>query len=112
VWLRRSLDVALSCGATVTSLVPTRPGNGAVEALTAQGCFRAPTLEDIERSFESALDEAAGRGRVFVDLWDLERFVECRWCEAARRARLEAMNLGQRRLPRVRCDRCGSGVPA
>jgi radical SAM enzyme (TIGR01210 family) len=112
VWLRRSLDVALSCGATVTSLVPTRPGNGAVEALTAQGCFRAPTLEDIERSFESALDEAAGRGRVFVDLWDLERFVECRWCEAARRARLEAMNLGQRRLPRVRCDRCGSGVSA
>ena len=95
MWLRRSVEVAFSCGASVTSLVPTRAGNGAVEALAAQGCFRAPTLDDIEHSLESALDAAAGRGRVFADLWDLERFVACKSCERARRARLEAMNLGQ-----------------
>lgn len=111
-WLLRSLDVALSCGAAVTSLVPTRSGNGAVEALTAQGCFRAPTLADIERSLESALVAAAGRGNVFVDLWDLDRFADCRSCLDARRARLHAMNLSQRLLSRVRCDQCGSAVPA
>jgi radical SAM enzyme (TIGR01210 family) len=108
-WLLRSLDVALSLGASVTSLVPTRSGNGAVEALTGQGSFRAPTLADIERSLASAVAAAAGRGSVFVDLWDLERFVECRACEAARRARLHAVNLSQSNLPPVRCDQCGAG---
>src|SRR5207249_2829364 len=72
-WLLRSIDVALSCGATVVSLVPTRPGNGALEALAAQGAFRPPELEDIERSVELA--HARGlASRVFVDLWDLRRF--------------------------------------
>src|SRR5205085_1817482 len=32
-WLLRSLDAAFSCGAIVVSLVPTRQGNGTMEAL-------------------------------------------------------------------------------
>jgi uncharacterized Fe-S cluster-containing MiaB family protein len=35
VWARRSIDFALDCGATVVSLIPTRPGEGALEALAA-----------------------------------------------------------------------------
>ena len=66
--------LAFDCGASVVSLVPTRPGNGAVEALAELGDFRPPGLDDIERSFALALHHAQGRGRVFVDLWDLERF--------------------------------------
>ncbi len=73
-WLRRSVDAAFDCGASVVSLVPTRPGNGTMEALAELGEFTPPGLDDIERSFALALDHAQGRGRVFVDLWDLERF--------------------------------------
>jgi archaeosine synthase beta-subunit len=95
-WLRRSLDAAFDCGAAVVSLVPTRTGNGAVEALAELGEFTSPTLDDIERSFRLALEHAAGRGRVFVDLWDLTRFAESTADIDSRRARLHAMNLGQR----------------
>jgi radical SAM enzyme (TIGR01210 family) len=103
-WLRHSLDAAFACEASVVSLLPTRTGNGAMEALAAAGLFRSPSLDDIERSFALALDHAAGRGRVFVDLWDLDRFASCECCFAARRARLEAMNLQQRVLPACPCS--------
>ncbi len=95
-WLLRSLDAAFSCGAAVVSLVPTRAGNGSVEALSGAGWFRAPGLHDIERSFALALTHGGGRGRIFVDLWDIERFASCGDCLAARRDRLHLMNLGQR----------------
>jgi uncharacterized Fe-S cluster-containing MiaB family protein len=102
-WLLRSVDAAFSCGAAVVSLVPTRPGNGALEALAGSGSFRAPDLDDIERSFALALSHARGRGRVFVDVWDLERFSQCPHCSAARRDRLQAMNLEQIVLPHRPC---------
>jgi radical SAM enzyme (TIGR01210 family) len=103
-WLLHSVDAAFSCGASVISLVPTRPGNGAIDALSASGCFRAPDLEDIERSFALALRHARGRGRVFVDVWDLDRFAQCPHCTARRRDRLQAMNLEQLVLPERPCD--------
>lgn len=110
-WLLRSIDFAIDCGASVVSLVPTRPGNGAMEALRDEGQFRMPTLTDIERSLAAALAHIrpprAHRGRAFVDLWDLERFAdpdhapgetgETREADvAARRERLRVMNLEQR----------------
>jgi hypothetical protein len=95
-WLLRSLDAAFSCGASVVSLVPTRAGNGAIDALSDAGWFRAPGLDDIERSFALALSHAGDRGRVFLDLWELERFASCRDCAAPRRDRLHLMNLEQR----------------
>ena len=95
-WLRRSLDAAFDCGATVVSLVPTRTGNGAVDALAELGEFTSPTLDDIERSFGLALEHAGSRGRIFVDLWDLQRFAGPSADIDSRRARLHAMNLEQR----------------
>jgi uncharacterized Fe-S cluster-containing MiaB family protein len=109
-WLLRSVDVAFSCGASVLSLVPTRPGNGALEALATKGTFRTPRLEDIERSIEAALTVRPDRGRIFVDLWDLHRFSACPHCFEARRARLYALNLDQRVFPRRSCAACGFGV--
>ena len=106
-WLLHSIDVALSCGAAVVTLVPTRPGNGAMEAVAADGDFRAPRLEDIERSLELAQARHRHRGRIFVDLWDLERFTSCPHCFKARRRRLHAMNLEQRYLPPHSCPHCG-----
>jgi archaeosine synthase beta-subunit len=104
-WLIRSLDAAFSYGAAVVSLVPTRTGNGAMEALAAAGLFRAPDLDDIERTFALALTHASGRGRVFVDLWDIDRFADCERCRAPRRDRLQAMNHQQSVLPPFTCDR-------
>lgn len=94
-WLLRSLDAAFACDASVVSLVPTRPGNGAIDALAASGSFLAPDLDDVERSLTLALGHARDRGRVFVDLWDLERFARDFDNTTTRRARLEAMNLEQ-----------------
>lgn len=106
-WARRSLDFAFDCGATVASLIPTRTGNGAMEALEARGEFAPPTLGMLEAA--AAYGLGLGRGRVFADLWDLGRFADCRACFGGRAERLRAMNLHQRVLPPIACARCGEG---
>jgi radical SAM enzyme (TIGR01210 family) len=103
--LVRSVDFAFACGASVVSLIPTRGGNGALEALAAEGSFDAPTLADLERSFLLALDPS--KGRVFADLWDLGRLSRCGECLAARAERLRFMNLEQRARPPIDCAACG-----
>ncbi len=109
-WLARSIDEALSSGAGVISLIPTRAGNGAMDLLAAEGVFHPPRLADVERSYDAALSLAAGRARVLVDLWDLERLEDCTHCFERRRARLLAMNLGQQVLPHASCGRCGGAA--
>jgi len=105
-WLARSVDVALACGAEVVSLVPTRPGNGALDALADEGFFAPPTLVDVERSHAAARRAAGGRGRVFMDTWDLERFASCDSCAMERRRRVEDINLSQVTRAPVVCDVC------
>jgi archaeosine synthase beta-subunit len=104
-WLLRSVAFAFACGASVVSLIPTRGGNGALEALAAEGSFEAPTLADLERSL--ALVMARAQGRVFADLWDLGRFAECALCLPARTERLRLMNLKQRVHPPIEGVACG-----
>ncbi len=110
VALRRSVDFAFAAGVSVLSLIPTRTGNGALEALAHQGLFRAPRLQDLERALEASLPEA--RGRVFADLWDLERLGECAACLPERRQRLREMNLRQVVGAGVVCSQCGRGRAA
>lgn len=106
-WLLRSIDFAWRCGAAVVSLIPTRTGNGALDAIAADGSFRSPTIHDLERSLESALSAPRPAGaRVFADTWDLDRFATCPDCLAARRARVHAMNLQQAIEPRIVCAAC------
>jgi archaeosine synthase beta-subunit len=116
MWLLRSIEFAFECGGTAVSLIPTRPGNGAMEALADAGEFRQPTLDDIERSFSAALAHVdlrgahSGRGRIFVDLWDLQRFAPSDIGEAelaARRERLRLMNIEQRVMPDIAHDAQG-----
>ena len=109
-WLLRSIDVALTCRASAISLIPTRSGNGAMEALAGAGSFLRPQLADLERSLSMALARVTGSGtRVFADLWDLAVFADCRHCLEARRSRLHAMNLEQRAQPPVGCTHCEGG---
>jgi archaeosine synthase beta-subunit len=103
-WLGRSVDLAFDCGASVVSLIPMRDGNGAVEALADEGLYDAPTLDGLEAAMEQAIEGA--RGRVFADLWDLERLASCAECFGARQARLARMNLTQRAVARVSCEVC------
>jgi radical SAM enzyme (TIGR01210 family) len=104
-WACRSTHFAFDCGASAVSLIPTRAGNGALDALAERGEFAEPGLG----SLESALDFGIqlGRGRVFADLWDLERFGRCADCLPARAARLRENNLLQTVRPRVACPACG-----
>jgi radical SAM enzyme (TIGR01210 family) len=107
-WAQRSLDFAFDCGATVASLIPTRLGNGALEALAERGDFSPPRLATLEAATTYGL--ALGRGRVFADLWDLERFSTCAHCFPARLARLREMNLGQAVPASIHCPGCGETV--
>ena len=104
IWARRSLDFAFHCGATAATLIPTRGGNGAMEALTRQGDFSTPPLETLESAIEYGIELA--RGRVFADLWDIERKLDGCLCFPARTARLHQMNLTQNIPPRVMCAQC------
>jgi radical SAM enzyme (TIGR01210 family) len=103
-WLCRSVDMAFECGASAVSLIPMRDGNGTVEALTDEGLHHPPTLDAFEDAMDAALCRA--RGRVFADLWDLERLASCEACFDSRKARLASMNVTQRLLSRVPCHAC------
>ena len=101
-WAVRSLEYAFSVGVECCSVIPTRLGNGATEQLRASGLFEPPSLSSMETVLDAGV--LMGRGRVFMDLWNIERFYRCDRCGPARRERLHCMNLSQRTVPRVRCD--------
>jgi radical SAM enzyme (TIGR01210 family) len=64
-WAQRSVDFAFDCGATAVTLIPTRGGNGAMEALAGNQQFSTPRLETLEASFSYGL--GLKRGRVFAE---------------------------------------------
>jgi hypothetical protein len=101
-WACRSIDAAADAGATACTVIPTRGGNGAMEALG--DAFRPPRLRSLERAVEYGV--ALGGPRVFADLWDAERLRACA-CSPAREARLAEMNRTQRVPPAVVCAACG-----
>ena len=104
-WAVKSAAFAFDCGAEVVSLIPTRPGNGAMDRLVAAGEFSPPHLATLESALELAI--ALRRGRVFADTWNLEPFATCAACFPARRQRLHEINLSQQNRPRVECAVCG-----
>src|SRR5690349_2964785 len=105
-WACRSIDLAAECGATACSVIPTRGGNGAMEAIG--DAFAPPRLDALESVIEYGLSRGAGRFgpanqmRVFADLWDIERFYSCT-CSSERTARLTTMNRQQRVSDRIVC---------
>jgi len=105
-WACRSIDFAFDQGATAVSLIPTRFGNGALEALAEQGAFSPPRLGTLEAALDYGI--GLGRGRVFADLWDLEKFSECDACFSSRRDRLRGINLEQSPACPIKCSQCGA----
>jgi radical SAM enzyme (TIGR01210 family) len=98
----RSIDYARAHGASVCSVIPTRGGNGAMEALDPP--FVPPTLRALEQVMEYGLT-TAGLSRVFADLWDIARFFTCA-CSPTRVERLRKMNLAQQIAMPVACSDC------
>lgn len=101
-WARRSIDFAFSIGVECCAVVPTRTGNGAMERLMEQGQFHPPTLRSMEAVLEYGLSLA--QGRVFMDLWDIEKFHTCPRCSPQRAERLARMNLSQQVPAPIPCD--------
>src|SRR5688572_17076295 len=77
-WAKRSIDSAFACGVTVACVIPTRSGNGALDALESGREFSQPHLASLEDVLDYGI--SLRRGRVFADLWDLERFSDCAVC--------------------------------
>jgi radical SAM enzyme (TIGR01210 family) len=108
-WAKRSIDYSQECGATVTALIPTRTGNGAMDRLAAAGLFTEPTLGQLEEAMDHGVGQA--RGRVFADLWDLDRFSSCAVCFPQRSTRLARQNDTQQVPSRVTCPCCRTPSP-
>jgi radical SAM enzyme (TIGR01210 family) len=100
-WACRSIDEAIACGASVCAIIPTRTGNGAMEALGDE--FHPPGLISLETVIEYGLSR--GDTRMFGDLWDIERCFTCE-CSPRRAARLRLMNREQRVPDPVACPYC------
>ena len=104
-WAIRSMNVAFDAGVRCCSLIPTRDGNGIMEQLKSAGDFDPPSLASLEEVHDAGL--AMNRGRVFVDLWDIDKLFDCERCGPLRRDRLQQMNLSQQIQSRIECD-CGA----
>ncbi len=102
-WALRSIEFALRLGVGCCAVIPTRAGNGAMDALELGERFAPPSLASLETVLEEGLRLAGDRGRILVDLWDLERLADCQNCLAARRDRLHMINLTQQWRPPVAC---------
>ena len=103
-WAVKSMEHAFAVGVGCCSVIPTRSGNGLMDQLQSSGEFAPPTIRSMEEVLERGIELACGR--VFLDLWDAEKFCDCLACGSARIERLRRMNLSQQVEPRVECA-CG-----
>ena len=103
-WTVRSVEYAVSRGASVVSIVPVRGGNGEMEQLQALGQFVPPTLRALELALEHCLQFTPAV--VTADLWDVQRLPGCTWCRDARVARMQRMNITGVSAPAVVCAWC------
>lgn len=101
-WCIKTVEFAFDCGASACSVIPTRDGNGIMEKLLEDGVYVPPTLSAFEKVFDRAI--GLGRGRVFADLWDLEKFSDCDDCFQNRKARMHRMNLSQAPERPIKCS--------
>ena len=107
-WALRSIDFAYSAGVNCCSVIPTRTGNGIMDELKRRGNFREPRLRLMEQLMECGLQLKSNNQRLFIDLWNAERFSSCQGCFAQRIHRLNQINFSQKsNHPEIEC-RCGA----
>lgn len=106
-WAERSIDFAFESGVECCTIIPVRPGNGAMDVLMQQGDFQPPVIQSLEKVLEYGI--GLKKGRVFADTWDLGMFSRCGFCLDDRIRRLENMNLYQEYYNQVTCS-CSHNV--
>jgi hypothetical protein len=92
-WAERSLDFAFGTGVECCTVIPVRPGNGAMEKLMEMGLYSPPDIRSLEKVLEYGISLHAGR--TFADVWDIGLFSSCNQCTNKRINRLTEMNLSQ-----------------
>lgn len=101
-WAIRSMKFALEGGASRSTVIPVRTGNGIMEHLQQQGHYVPPTLDMLEEVLEKSLE--LKQGQVFADTWDIAFTSQCSKCFDARKRRLELMNVTQKFYQPVACS--------
>lgn len=101
IWGNKSIDFAFNSGVECCVVIPTRSGNGALNVLEKEGYFHSPKIKSLEEVLDYGI--SLNKGRVFADLWDLERFADCEDCLDERKKRMDQMNLRQGIVPEVAC---------
>ncbi|MEO5816239.1 MAG: radical SAM protein [Gemmatimonadaceae bacterium] len=103
-WTVRTVEYAVSRGASVVSIIPVRGGNGEMERLRAIGSFTPPTLSQLEDALDGCLQ--FGAAVVTADLWDAELLSTCTECGPSRVERLRRLNVSGVAESRVACSMC------
>jgi len=101
-WAKKSIDVAFNSGVECCTIIPVRSGNGAMDLLLEKGDFNLPNIHSLETVLEYGI--ALNLGRVFVDIWDLSLFSNCKKCLDKRTNRLTDMNLSQSIEGYISCE--------
>ena len=101
-WAKKSLDLAFDAGVDCCTIIPVRPGNGAMDILIKQGDFEKPSLDSLEEVLDYGI--SLGAGRVFADAWDLGQFSSCPKCFIQRYNRLVSINHSQTLITQVDCS--------
>ncbi len=97
----RSLRFAFSTGVECCTVIPVRPGNGAINILREKGSYTPPDIGSLERVLEYGI--SLGAGRVFADTWDLKLFSKCGKCLGRKTDRIIEMNNTQKIADPVEC---------
>jgi radical SAM enzyme (TIGR01210 family) len=105
-WTVRTVEHAVSRGASVVSIIPVRGGNGEMERLQALGHFDPPTLSQLEEAVDNCLQFTSTV--VTADLWDVERLSACEQCTSERIERLKRINVTGHAEPRIACAMCNA----
>lgn len=72
-WCLESARFAFEAGFQTVTIIPVRPGNGAMEYLLQHGFAVKADLYLLEEVASEA--RSWNKGRVFVDMWDIDRFL-------------------------------------
>jgi radical SAM enzyme (TIGR01210 family) len=102
-WAERSIEFAFDTGVECCTVIPVRPGNGALDKLKDMNLFALPDIKSLEKVLEYGIQLKAGR--VFADVWDIALFSSCKKCTDQRTNRLIHMNLYQEISAPISC-RC------
>ncbi len=100
-WAKKSIDFAFAQGVECCTVIPVRAGNGAMDLLLEQGDFSLPNIQSLEMVLEYGISLNAGR--VFADVWDLNKFSNCKKCFKQRTIRINNLNLTQKLSNRMIC---------